>query len=193
MATRAMDILLSLLLLTVTMPIIAIASAAILIGTRQAPFLRQRRVGYLGREFGMFKLRTMDSSDGSLDGRPLPLQVLVEKPEYDPRVSRIGRILRKSSIDELPQLFNVLAGQMQLVGPRPALPVEVRSFPRSWNRRMTVKPGLTGLWQVSGRCTVETERRMAMDRYYTAHRSLLLDLQILARTVGAVLSMRGAW
>ncbi len=191
--TRAMDIVVSALLLVLATPVMALACVAIIIGTGEAPLLRQKRVGHLGREFVMLKLRTMHTDTGEPGDQPLGRQVLFEKTENDPRVSRIGRVLRKASIDELPQLVNVLAGQMRLVGPRPALPEEVARYPRSWNRRLAVKPGLTGLWQVSGRSSVRTKRRMAMDRYYASHRSLQLDLSILVRTVGAVVSMRGAW
>ena len=132
----------------------------------------------------MLKLRTMqadadfDSGEGEVSG-----EVFVSKTRYDLRVSRIGRLLRRSSIDELPQLLNVLAGQMSLVGPRPSLPQEVARYPHSWRRRLAVKPGLTGLWQVSGRSEVAPSRRMAMDRHYIRHRSLAADCLILLRTV----------
>jgi lipopolysaccharide/colanic/teichoic acid biosynthesis glycosyltransferase len=175
------------------LPVIVVACVLIALGTHQKPILRQVRVGYLGREFSMLKLRTMYAEERETVGRELPGRVFVYKTANDARVSAIGRVLRRASIDELPQLVNVLAGQMSLVGPRPALPVEVAHYPGSWRRRLTVKPGLTGLWQVSGRCEVEARRRIAMDRYYIRRRSLLFDCRILVGTVAALVSMRGAW
>jgi lipopolysaccharide/colanic/teichoic acid biosynthesis glycosyltransferase len=142
----------------------------------------------------MLKLRTM--ARGAVD-RPLEEPavgaIFVPKAPDDPRVTPIGRVLRRTSIDELPQLLNVVAGQMSLVGPRPALPDEVARYPHSWQRRLTVKPGMTGLWQVSGRSDVAPRRRTAMDRYYVRRRSLSYDCRILARTIAATVSMRGAW
>ena len=142
----------------------------------------------------MLKLRTMQGP-GSLeyqDGE-VSSEVFVLKARDDSRVNWIGRLLRRSSIDELPQLFNVLAGQMSLVGPRPSLPVEVARYSHPWRRRLAVKPGLTGLWQVSGRSEVAPSRRMAMDRHYIRNRSSAADCLILLRTVFATISMRGAW
>jgi lipopolysaccharide/colanic/teichoic acid biosynthesis glycosyltransferase len=115
------------------------------------------------------------------------------KEPHDRRVTAIGLVLRRTSIDELPQLINVLAGQMALVGPRPALPSEVAEYRPQWLRRLSVKPGLTGLWQVSGRASLPPRRWMALDRVYLRRRSTTFDLLILVRTVAAVASMRGAW
>ena len=191
---RAFDIVVSLTLLVLSLPLLAIAGAAIALTTRQNPLLVQRRVGHLGREFPMLKLRTMSRGAGDEPEAPvLPGEVFVIKTPEDPRVTSIGRLLRRTSVDELPQLLNVLAGQMSLVGPRPSLPAEVARYPRSWQRRLTVKPGLTGLWQVSGRSDIPPRRRTATDRYYVRHRSLTLDCAILLRTFAATLSMRGAW
>jgi lipopolysaccharide/colanic/teichoic acid biosynthesis glycosyltransferase len=134
----------------------------------------------------MLKLRTMRNSDEPRGG-------LTAKPPHDERVTTVGRLLRRTSIDELPQLINVLAGQMSLVGPRPGLPSEVAEYRESWLPRLSVKPGLTGLWQVSGRASLPLERWMALDRAYLRRRSTGFDLLILMRTVAAVASMRGAW
>jgi lipopolysaccharide/colanic/teichoic acid biosynthesis glycosyltransferase len=183
---RVIDIVLAGALLVLTLPLVLLAGLAILVTTRQAPLLLQRRVGWLGDEFTMLKLRTMDREEQ-------PPSFLLAKPPFDRRVTPIGRLLRRTSIDELPQLVNVIAGQMTLVGPRPALPSEVASFREPWLRRLSVRPGLTGLWQVSGRSSLAPERWMALDRCYLARRSLGFDLRVLARTVLAVLSMRGAW
>lgn len=191
---RLLDVSLSLVLIILSLPVLIFASSAIVLATRKNPIFRQVRTGRLGCEFRMLKLRTMqadadfDSGEGEVSG-----EVFVSKTRYDLRVSRIGRLLRRSSIDELPQLLNVLAGQMSLVGPRPSLPQEVARYPHSWRRRLAVKPGFTGLWQVSGRSEVAPSRRMAMDRHYIRHRSLAADCLILLRTVFATISMRGAW
>jgi lipopolysaccharide/colanic/teichoic acid biosynthesis glycosyltransferase len=115
-----------------------------------------------------------------------------EKPAYDPRVTRIGRLLRITSLDELPQLVNVLRGDMSIVGPRPALPFEVALYDERQRRRLAVRPGLTGLWQVSGRADVDFDDRLRLDIAYIRNRRLWLDVQILFRTVGAVLSRKGA-
>ncbi|HEY7467838.1 MAG TPA: sugar transferase [Dehalococcoidia bacterium] len=183
---RCLDVLLSVILLLVALPLVAVACLAILATSRQAPLLLQRRVGWLGREFTLLKLRTM-RDEGEARGS------LGAKPVYDERVTAVGRLLRRTSIDELPQLLNVLAGQMTLVGPRPGLPSEVEEYRPAWLRRLSVKPGLTGLWQVSGRSALPLERWMALDRAYLMRRSTSSDLLILLRTVPAVISMRGAW
>ena len=191
---RAMDIALSFALLVVALPVLTIAGATIVLTTRQGPLLVQWRVGHLGREFPMLKLRTMRRGSGDEPELPPPEgEVLAAKTPDDPRVTPVGRFLRRTSIDELPQLLNVLPGQMSLVGPRPALPAEVARYPHSWRRRLAVKPGLTGLWQVSGRSNVPPRRRVAIDRCYVARRSLPLDCVILLRTLAATVSMGGAW
>jgi lipopolysaccharide/colanic/teichoic acid biosynthesis glycosyltransferase len=185
---------LALALLVLALPIVALAALAIWLTTGESPLLSQRRVGLLGREFTMLKLRTMRGADvPRLYAGPWSRQVMTPKRPDNSRVTRIGRMLRRTSIDELPQLVNVLFGNMSLVGPRPGLASEVERYPASWRRRLTVKPGLTGLWQVSGRSRVAERRWMAMDRYYAGRRSLRFDLIIIARSVAAVLSMRGAW
>ena len=183
---RAIDVLVAGILLVLSLPLLAFASLAIMATTGQAPLLRQRRVGFRGVEFVMLKLRTMRSQEE-------PPGYLLAKPFRDDRVTPVGRLLRRTSIDELPQLLNVIGGQMTLVGPRPALPIEVAAFPPFWRRRETVRPGLSGLWQVSGRSGLAPRRWMALDRTYLRKRSLWFDLRIIARTVAAVVSMRGAW
>ena len=193
-AKRSQDVLLSILLMLAVLPVVALAGLAIVLTTRQSPLLVQRWTGHLGREFPMLKLRTMRPGSGDEAGLPPVLgEVFVVKTPDDARVTAVGRVLRRTSIDELPQLLNVLASQMSLVGPRPALPAEVARYPHSWRRRLAVKPGLTGLWQVSGRSDVPPSRRIAIDRLYIARRTLLLDALILLRTLAATISMRGAW
>ena len=183
---RLTDVVAASGLLILTVPIILLAMAAICLTTRSNPLLSQRRIGRHGEPFTMFKLRTMRDGERKQGG-------FVAKSSDDPRVTAVGRFIRRTSIDELPQLLNVQLGQMSLVGPRPALPEEVAEYRPGWRRRLEVMPGLTGLWQVSGRSSLSVERWMALDRCYVRRRSLALDLAILARTVAAVVTMRGAW
>jgi lipopolysaccharide/colanic/teichoic acid biosynthesis glycosyltransferase len=196
---RGLDVLLALMLAVLALPVVLVGAAAVVLTTRQSPILVQRRVGNLGREFSMLKLRTMRPGSGDepalppLPGEVPPGEIFVAKAPDDPRVTAVGRVLRRTSIDELPQLLNVLAGQMSLVGPRPALPDEVARYPDAWYRRLAVKPGLTGLWQVSGRSDIPPRRRVALDVVYVRRRSLEFDCAILARTIVATISMRGAW
>ena len=157
---------------------------------------RQVRVGKDGRRFVMFKFRTMCSD---AEGRLASLRQLNEyhgvlfKIRDDPRVTRVGRWLRRLSLDELPQLFNVLRGEMSLVGPRPPLPAEVEAYPEDMRRRLAVRPGMTGLWQVSGRSDLPWEEAVRLDLRYVENWSLSLDLVILLRTLTAVARSSGAY
>jgi len=161
-----------------------------------AAVYRQRRVGRGGRTFTMYKLRTMvtdaDRHSGELADTNDADGVLF-KMRADPRVTRIGHTLRRYSLDELPQLWNVVRGDMALVGPRPALPDEVAKYSDDMHRRMVVKPGLTGLWQVSGRSDLPWNRAVQLDLYYVDNWSLGLDIAIVLRTVHAVLAHSGAY
>jgi lipopolysaccharide/colanic/teichoic acid biosynthesis glycosyltransferase len=192
---RAVDIVLALTLLVAAAPILAVAALLIHL-TDSGPILFvQRRNGQFGREFRMYKLRTMvPDAEGAQDrlAKARPGRRFLKLPD-DPRVTPVGSILRKYSIDELPQLVNVLKGDMSLIGPRPLLPCDVRAFPRDERaRRFDVPPGMTGLWQVSGRNAVSDDVRMALDLTYVDEWSLSMDLEILARTPAAVLTARGA-
>jgi lipopolysaccharide/colanic/teichoic acid biosynthesis glycosyltransferase len=190
---RVVDLTIGLPLAVLVLPVILVAAVAFYCETRVNPFFIQRRVGLLGVEFPMVKLRTMRR--GSDDQVPRELDLTggpTFKARTDPRVTRVGRLLRKTSIDELPQLFNVVAGHMSLVGPRPALMREVLLYRPAQAQRLRVKPGLTCIWQISGRSNVPFRNWMAMDRLYVGRRSFWFDLWILSRTPGAVLSMRGA-
>jgi lipopolysaccharide/colanic/teichoic acid biosynthesis glycosyltransferase len=143
----------------------------------------------------MYKLRTM-TSDAELLRVPLQRQAperMLFKMTDDPRVTRIGRFLRRSSLDELPQLVNVLKGDMSLVGPRPALPEEVARYDGLARRRLHAKPGLSGLWQVSGRSDLDWEQSLALDLHYVDNSRLVDDVWILARTVHAVIASKGAY
>jgi lipopolysaccharide/colanic/teichoic acid biosynthesis glycosyltransferase len=158
-------------------------------------FFSQTRAGLHGRQFSMFKFRTMvrdaETQQASL-GKHNEMTGPVFKIADDPRVTRLGRFMRKSSIDELPQLVNVLLGQMSLVGPRP-LPIREQQSIRGWHRRrLSMKPGITGIWQISGRNDVDFEQWMKLDQRYIDEWSLRLDLVILAKTLPVVLLRRGA-
>ena len=181
-AKAALDRVLAALLLVLALPVLAIGAGLILVTDRGPVLYRQTRVGRHGRTFRMWKLRTMRGQGAVADG----------KAPRDPRVTGIGRLLRRSSVDELPQLVNVLAGSMSLVGPRPRLPEEM-ALPGAAADALAVRPGMTGLWQVSGRAELPWEERVRLDRLYLERWSLALDAWILARTAGAVLGGRGAY
>jgi len=193
---RGMDLLLGGVLLLLAAPVMLMAAAAVKLTSRGPVLFRQQRAGLGGRPFVMYKFRTM--YEGAEEDRAF-LAAANEKsgPVFkmsdDPRLTPVGRLLRRTSIDELPQLVNVLAGQMSLVGPRPLwLPeaLEVRGEARA---RTSVKPGLTCLWQISGRSELSYRQWVDLDLYYIRRRGLLLDLLILVQTVPAVLSCRGAY
>jgi lipopolysaccharide/colanic/teichoic acid biosynthesis glycosyltransferase len=192
--TRFLDVLLSLLVLPIVVPVLALCALAVCIDTPGMPFFRQQRTGRHGRRFGMYKLRTMVQNAGELKARYAHLNELAWpdfKIKDDPRVTRVGAFLRRTSLDELPQIFNVLAGDMSLVGPRPtSFAADTYSL---WHTaRLEVKPGLTGLWQISGRSELQFDDRLRLDIAYIRSRCLTMDLLILLRTVGAVFSGRGA-
>lgn len=159
-------------------------------------FFVQTRIGRNGQPFGMIKFRSMHA-DAEARRAALLAQSDREgicfKSRNDPRITRVGRVLRRLSLDELPQLFNVLRGEMSLVGPRPALPEEVRAYPAHALERLTALPGITGVWQVSGRAEVGFDEMVKMDIAYARDGRLSLDLAILLRTVRAVLSGHGAY
>jgi exopolysaccharide biosynthesis polyprenyl glycosylphosphotransferase len=192
---RVLDIALSLLLLTVTAPVMVIASIAIKLSSPGAVLFRQERIGLNGRIFTLYKFRTMIENAHQLRGEVEHLNEMsgpVFKAKSDPRITTVGRILRKFSFDEIPQLWNVVRGDMSLVGPRPPIPEEVDLYQRWQRRRLSMKPGLTCLWQVSGRNDLDFNRWMELDLQYIDNWSPLLDLKILLRTIPAVLSGRGA-
>jgi exopolysaccharide biosynthesis polyprenyl glycosylphosphotransferase len=186
------------LLLLLLAPLLLVV-AALVRYDRHGPgpvLFRQARVGRDGVEFAIFKFRTMyvDAEARLADLRHLnEHDGALFKLRDDPRVTRVGRWLRRYSLDELPQLFNVVRGEMSLVGPRPSLPLEVERYPSDMRRRMVVKPGLTGLWQVSGRSDLSWEDAIRLDLRYVENWSLTLDVVILMRTVGAVLRSAGAY
>ncbi len=192
---RVMDIATASVLLAVSAPVLLVAVAGIILVSPGSPIFSQERVGLDGRRFRMFKLRTM--VDGAhLHHERLKAYSEVDGPVFkmrnDPRLHPLGAPLRRWSIDELPNLVNVLLGDMSIVGPRPPLPSEVAHYDDFAMRRLTVKPGITCLWQISGRSTISFDRWMELDNAYVDHWSPWLDLQILVRTIPAVLSGKGA-
>jgi lipopolysaccharide/colanic/teichoic acid biosynthesis glycosyltransferase len=193
---RVLDVSLALVALILASPIFILVAIAVRCSSRGCILFRQTRVGRYGRPFTCLKFRTMimDAHRMLADDPELGARFVVAyKLPTDPRVTRLGRILRNLSLDELPQLWNVLRGEMSLVGPRPALAEELRRmYGPAASQVISVRPGLTGLWQVSGRCATSYEERVLLDLSYVERRSLFLDLRIIARTPIAVLTMRGA-
>ncbi|WP_442930625.1 sugar transferase [Micromonospora sp. NBC_00421] len=182
--------------LLLLLPLVAVIALAVKLDSRGPVLFRQTRVGQGGLEFGVLKFRTMVvNADALLAELAVRNETngLMFKMRDDPRVTRIGRLLRKWSLDELPQLVNVMLGQMSLVGPRPPLPSEVARYDGDVARRLLVKPGMTGLWQVSGRSDLSWEDGIRLDLYYVENWSLAADLTILWKTFGAVLRGRGAY
>jgi lipopolysaccharide/colanic/teichoic acid biosynthesis glycosyltransferase len=188
--------LVALLSLVILLPFLVGIALAVMIDSRGPVLFRQVRVGRDGREFVILKFRTMRTDAESVLAQLLHLNEtdgLLFKMRNDPRISRVGHWLRRFSLDELPQLWNVARGDMALVGPRPPLPKEVAEYDARIWRRLDVKPGLTGLWQVSGRSDLPWNESIRLDLHYVERRSVWLDLQILGRTVGAVVTGRGAY
>jgi exopolysaccharide biosynthesis polyprenyl glycosylphosphotransferase len=191
------DRTLAAVVLLLTAPLLIGLAGAVRVSSPGPAFFRQRRAGADGRDFTMYKLRSMyvDAEE-----RLTELQALNEaadgllfKIRDDPRVTPIGRWLRRFSLDELPQLLNIVKGDMSLVGPRPPLPSEVAQYADDVRRRLLVRPGLTGLWQISGRSDLSWEESVRLDLHYVENWSLALDLQIVWKTVGAVLARKGAY
>lgn len=193
---RCLDIGLSLAIGGLSLVPVALAALLIKLSSRGTVFFRQTRCGLNGRPFILFKLRTMvDGAEERLSevAHLNQMEGPVFKAARDPRITRIGRTIRRFSFDELPQLWNVLKGEMSLVGPRPPLPEEVSRYERWQRRRLSMKPGVTGLWQVSGRNDIsDFDQWMELDLTYIDNWSLTLDLKILLRTIPTVLSGRGA-
>ena len=177
---RAFDIAASALALAVASPVLLVAAIAIRLETPGGPIYRQRRVGLDGREFDVLKLRTMVAG---AEHQGAGLAVVAG----DARITRVGRFLRRTSIDELPNLVNVLRGEMAVVGPRPTVPSQVARYTDRQRGRLAVTPGLTGWAQVNGRTSLSWDERIELDLWYIEHRSMRLDARIIWRTIGLVL------
>lgn len=202
---RIVDRVLSLLLLICLSPLLALIAVAIRWDSPGPVIFRQERVGYKSRPFTMMKFRTMTmGASEDLHRNHVARQIHDHGPPEaaadnngtyklvaDPRVTRVGALLRRTSFDELPQLLNVLRGEMSLVGPRPPLPYEVRLYDEWQCERLSVRPGITGLWQVSGRSRVSYRRMCELDVEYARRWSLMLDLKVLLATIPVVLLNRG--
>lgn len=193
---RVLDFVVALLMLAVTAPAMILTAIAIKLDSPGPVLFRQTRVGKWGEPFACYKFRSMYID---AEQRQKELEALNEadgpvfKIKDDPRVTRVGRIIRKLSIDELPQLLNVLKGDMSLVGPRPALPREVAQYEYDQIRRLHAMPGITGLQQVSGRSDVDFKRWVELDLQYIAEQSLWKDIEILLKTIPAVIWSKGAY
>ena len=183
---RALDVVVASALLALSAPILAVATVLIRLETHGHPIYRQRRVGRDGEPFDLYKLRTMVSGAESM-GPGLALN------EGDTRITRLGAVLRRTSMDELPNLVNVLRGEMSVVGPRPTVQVQVDRYTERQRGRLHVNPGLTGWAQIHGRASLPWSERIELDLWYVEHASLWLDLRILWRTVHMVLGGKGLY
>jgi lipopolysaccharide/colanic/teichoic acid biosynthesis glycosyltransferase len=183
---RAVDIAVSSLALVLGAPVLALAMLAIRLESRGPAIYRQRRIGLDGRPFDVLKLRTMVQGAEHI-GAGLAINA------DDTRITRVGAFLRRTSLDELPNLVNVLRGDMSLLGPRPTLPVQVEQYTERQRGRLAIRPGITGWAQVNGRASLPWSERIELDLYYIEHRSLSLDLKILARTAALVLFGSGLY
>jgi lipopolysaccharide/colanic/teichoic acid biosynthesis glycosyltransferase len=186
LTTRVFDLVVASVALVVTAPVQIAAMIAVRIETHGSPVYRQHRVGKGGEPFEMLKLRTMISGAEHV-GAGLAVNY------GDPRITRVGRILRRFSIDELPNLVNVLRGEMSIVGPRPTIQVQVDQYTERQRQRLEVKPGLTGWAQVNGRASLPWHERIELDLWYVEHRSFLLDLRIIAMTVRMLVKGTGLY
>jgi lipopolysaccharide/colanic/teichoic acid biosynthesis glycosyltransferase len=204
-ATRVLDVVVAATVLLLALPLLLLIAVLIRLDSHGAPVFRQRRLGRGKREFTLHKLRTMSANADQNKHRSY-VEALIEgegeavcdengktlyKLAVDDRITRIGRWLRKTSLDELPQLWDVLRGHMSLVGPRPVLAYEADCFPSWYDERFSVKPGLTGLWQVSGRNERTYEEMIELDIDYARSKSLWLDITILMKTVRLVCGRQG--
>ena len=195
---RIFDLVVSLVAVIVLSPILLVIALAIRLEDRGPILYRAQRVGRGGKPITVYKFRSMRMNADRLEDMLTPEELEAYKKnfklEHDPRITKVGAFLRKTSLDELPQLFNILSGTLSLVGPRPVLQEETELYGDKRNLLLSCKPGLTGLWQVSGRSNVtyENGRRQALELQYVSQRSLWLDIKILFWTVGAVVRMDGA-
>jgi len=194
---RILDILIALCAIIVSLPFTLLIAIMIKLDSNGSVFFTQKRVGKFGQQFMMWKFRSMchdaEYKRDELDGNNEMKDGVIFKIKRDPRITRIGGFLRKTSIDELPQLINVLKGEMSLVGPRPPLPSEVSTYTASNRQRLDVKPGITCLWQISGRSDIPFKEQVKLDVQYIEQQNTILDILILLKTIPAVISGKGAY
>ncbi len=195
-AQRVLDLILCGLLLLLVWPVFGVIALLIRVDSPGPVLFKQKRVGQQGQEFWFYKFRSM-VTDAESKRHLLEMHNERSGPVFkmknDPRVTRVGRVLRKFSLDELPQLLNVVKGEMSLVGPRPALPAETAKYTPRQQQRLLCVPGVTGLWQVSGRASLSFERSIELDLLYIEQQSVLLYFRILVMTIPAVLRAEGAY
>jgi lipopolysaccharide/colanic/teichoic acid biosynthesis glycosyltransferase len=191
---RLLDLTVALISIILLSPLFALVAALVWLDARGAVIFKQRRVGRYGKLFTMYKFRTMIPDRRAAQCEYTgPERRKAHKTESDPRVTRIGRFMRRTSLDELPQLFNILRGDMSLVGPRPELPEITRNYAAWQHQRHLVPPGLTGWWQTRGRSGLPMQEHTELDIYYVKHISFTLDLRILVGTMRALVSRTGAF
>lgn len=193
---RLIDIVVSLIAILVLIPLSLVVAVAIKLDSKGPVLFKQARVGRNGGLFTLYKFRSMHENADQIKqslGDMNEAQGPVFKIKHDPRITKVGAFIRKTSLDELPQFINVLRGEMSLVGPRPPLPQEVEKYTDYQRGRLAVKPGLTCLWQVQGRSSVSFDRWVELDLEYIRRQSILLDLSIMVKTIPAVLKGTGAW
>ena len=194
---RFMDIVLSLLAVVLGAPVFLITALLVKVTSPGPIIFSQVRVGKYGRHFKFYKFRSMyvdaEARKAELLKHNESGDGVIFKMKYDPRITPVGRFIRKFSIDELPQLFNVILGDMSLVGPRPPLPSEVRTYTLEERKRLNITPGITCLWQVSGRSELPFSKQIALDKEYIAGRGAWKDFIILLKTIPAILTGKGAW
>ena len=196
MSKRIFDLLFGFIILLLTLPLMALSALLVYMEDGAPIIFRQERVGRNGKLFEMYKFRTMIKNTEQLNAQLARQDLqgnLIYKTRDDPRVTRVGRLLRRFSLDELPQLFNVLAGTMSLVGPRPEIPRLVEQYEPWQRQRFVVLPGMTGWWQITGRSDKPMHLHTEDDLYYIQNHSIWLDLRIILRTIWVVLIGKGAY
>lgn len=193
---RVFDIISSLLLFIVISPLLLIVAISIKIDSRGPVLFKHKRIGYHGKEIYLYKFRSMVVNAEDLIKSFTPEQQREWKENYklenDPRVTRVGKFIRKTSIDELPQLLNIMGGSLSVVGPRPVIGEELDKYGNNKDKLLSVKPGLTGYWASHGRSNTSYDKRMAMELYYVDNASIALDIRILFKTVISVFKKEGA-
>lgn len=193
---RFIDIIIGTIGLIVCIPIFIIIGIAIKIDSKGPVFFKHKRIGKHGKKLEIYKFRTMieNAEEAMKNFTEEQKKEFAEnfKLENDPRVTRVGKILRKTSLDELPQIINILKGEMSIIGPRPIVKSELEKYGSNQDKFLSVAPGLTGYWAANGRSDVSYEERMALELYYVNNRSLILDMKIFFKTIGSVLKGRGA-
>lgn len=193
---RFIDIIIGTIGLIICIPIFIIIGIAIKIDSKGPVFFKHKRIGKHGKKLEIYKFRTMieNAEEAMKNFTEKQKKEFAEnfKLENDPRVTRVGKILRKTSLDELPQIINILKGEMSIIGPRPVVRSELEKYGSNQDKFLSVAPGLTGYWAANGRSDVSYEERMALELYYVNNRSLILDMKIFFKTIGSVLKGRGA-